>query len=107
MDIVYSDKFKKWLKKLKDPIGYQSVLTRLAQIEETGELGDFKVIKGVKLSILEFRIHCSAGYRIYAHRQGNKLIIMLCAGTKDSQQSDINTAEKICLEYYNVLLRKI
>lgn len=102
MEVIFSPKFEKWLKKLKDPVGYQAIVARLIQIGASGRLGDVKDIKGVKFSILELRIHCSAGYRIYAHKRGNKLIIMLCAGTKDSQQADINAAEKICLEYGDV-----
>ena len=99
MRILFDDRFDKWLSKLHDKIGYDAIVARLTRISTTGELGDYKIIKGSKLKIIEFRIHCSSGYRIYAYRKNEQLIIALCAGSKDSQNADIKSAERICEEY--------
>ena len=51
--------------------------------------------------IFKYRIHCHAGYRLYAYKHGLEIIIMLCAGSKSSQDKDILNAEKIAKEYLN------
>ncbi len=99
MEILYTSKFDKWLRKLNDKTAYDAVVARFARISITGDLGDYKVIQGSRLKIIELRIHCSAGYRIYSYRKNNQLIIVLCAGSKDSQKTDITLAEKLCEAY--------
>jgi putative addiction module killer protein len=49
--------------------------------------------------ISELRIHCGAGYRIYFHRQGNTVVILLCGGDKGSQAKDITTAKRLLDEW--------
>ena len=51
--------------------------------------------------IFKYRIHCHAGYRLYAYKHGLEIIIMLCAGSKSSQDKDILNAEKIAKENLN------
>lgn len=100
MKIIFSSVFSKWLKSLRDPVAHRSVLNRLALLQH-GQPGDVKSIRGVQFPIIELRIHCSAGYRVYACRKGEEIIIILCAGSKDSQKKDIERAEKICKEFFN------
>ena len=76
------------------------ILARLPRIKN-GIEGDFKQLKGLDLAIFEYRIHCHAGYRLYAYKHGLEIIIMLCAGSKSSQDKDILNAEKIAKEYLN------
>jgi putative addiction module killer protein len=45
----------------------------------------------------ELRIHYGPGYRIYFHRQGNTVVIMLCGGGKGSQARDIKYGETVAL----------
>ena len=49
--------------------------------------------------ISELRIHYGPGYRIYFHRQGNTVVILLCGGDKASQAKDIKTAKRLLDEW--------
>jgi putative addiction module killer protein len=60
-----------------------------------GNFGDTDHIEG---SIFELRIHTGAGYRIYYVKKSNKIIILLCAGSKRSQNRDIEKAKKYLLD---------
>lgn len=51
--------------------------------------------------IFKYRIHCHAGYRLYAYKHGLEIIIMLCVGSKSDQAKDFLNAEKIAKEYLN------
>ena len=57
-------------------------------------LGNFGDIDHIEGSIFELRIHTGAGYRIYYAKKGNKIVILLCAGSKRSQSRDIEKAKK-------------
>ena len=67
-------------------------LTRIAQ----GNTSSLKPIKG---AFGEVRIDWGPGYRIYAGRDGNTLIILLGGGTKQRQQKDIEKAAELWEEY--------
>jgi len=45
-------------------------------------------------AISELRIHYGPGNRIYFHRQGNTVVILLCGGDKGSEAKDIETAKR-------------
>ena len=49
--------------------------------------------------ISELRIHHGPGYRIYFHRQGNTVVILLCGGDKAGQAKDIKTAKRLLDEW--------
>jgi putative addiction module killer protein len=49
--------------------------------------------------ISELRIHYGPGYRMYFHRQGNTVVILLCGGDKGSQAKDIKTAKRLRNEW--------
>lgn len=99
---IYRDKagnkpFSKWLNKLKDRKTQLKIDKRIAQLR-TGHMGDFKHLGD---GVLELRIHFGPGYRIYCAKQGQTLIILLCAGDKSSQQKDIDKARKYWKDYQN------
>jgi putative addiction module killer protein len=48
--------------------------------------------------ISELRIHYGPGYRIYFKRRGSRLIVLLCGGTKSTQQRDIKAAKQLADE---------
>ena len=47
----------------------------------------------------ELRVDYGPGYRVYFGRNGNKIIILLCAGSKKSQSKDIELAKQYWTEY--------
>lgn len=57
-------------------------------------LGNFGDIDHIEGSIFELRFHMGAGYRIYYAKKGNKVVILLCGGSKRSQNRDIEKAKK-------------
>jgi putative addiction module killer protein len=55
--------------------------------------------KSVGTGVLELRIDCAAGYRIYFGRDGEALVILLAGGTKKRQQNDIAFAQQCWRDY--------
>jgi putative addiction module killer protein len=81
-----------WLNKL-DVKTRTRINLRFVRLEY-GSYGDYKSL-GNKL--YELRFFFANGYRVYFTEQNNKIIIILCAGNKDTQKKDIKLA-KILLE---------
>lgn len=78
-----------WLGALRDKRARAQIEIRLKRVA-SGNLGDTKPVgEGVS----ELRIDVGGGYRVYYGRQGQALVILLCGGAKDSQQSDIALAK--------------
>jgi putative addiction module killer protein len=82
--------FAKWLQKLDFKI--KSVtMANLLRLEE----GNFSNVKTVGGGIQELKINYQKGYRVYFTNVNGEIIILLCAGDKSSQQSDIAKAKQI------------
>lgn len=96
IEIVQTDEFVKWLKRLKDATARARILVRIRRLSLTENLGD---AKSVGDGIYEMRIDYGPGYRLYYARRGNELILLLMGGDKSSQQKDIEKAKKINSEY--------
>ena len=54
-----------------------------------GNPGQYRSLKG---GVVEMKIDYGPGYRVYYTQRGNVLVILLCGGTKDRQQADIDLA---------------
>ena len=83
--------FDDWFTKL-DTTAALKVRTALARIE-TGNLGDVKPVGR--------RITFGPGYRVYFGQDGDKLVILLCGGTKKRQSKDIEQAKAFWDDYKN------
>jgi len=86
--------FDEWFNKL-DTAAALKVRTALARIE-TGNLGD---VKPVGQGVSERRIPFGPGYRVYFGQDGDKLVILLCGGTKKRQSKDIEQAKAFWDDY--------
>lgn len=73
---------------LRDIEGRIRILRRIERMR-SGALGDVKPVGG---GVSELRIHAGPGYRVYFCRQGERWVILLCGGDKDSQSRDIARA---------------
>jgi len=92
--IEQTERFKKWLQKLKDPIGKAALIRRLNRLKQ-GHAGDSKPIGD---AIYELRVHAGPGYRVYYLHEDEQIILLLCGGDKGSQQRDIEQAKKLAQE---------
>ncbi|WP_282611271.1 type II toxin-antitoxin system RelE/ParE family toxin [Pelagibius sp. Alg239-R121] len=94
IEVQKTDRFEKWIRRLKDRQARTIILSHIDRLQD-GLTGD---IKPVGSGVSELRIHHGPGYRVYLKRQGNVLIVVLCAGNKKTQQKDIALAISIAGE---------
>jgi putative addiction module killer protein len=87
--------FNQWLVALKDAKTTQRILARLNRIR-SGNLGD---CRAVGEGVCELRIHFGPGYRIYFGQDGETLILLICAGEKDTQPRDLRLAHAYWRDY--------
>lgn len=91
VEIIKSDTFDRWLRRLRDPQAKARIEMRIRRLS-LGNAGDVQPI-GDGLS--EMRIDYGPGYRVYYKQQGSTLVILLCGGDKSTQQKDIAKAHLI------------
>lgn len=87
--------FGDWIEDVKDLKTKAKVLTRLDRLK----LGNFGDCKNLGDGVLELRIDYGPGIRLYYSRIRNKVILLLCGGTKRSQDKDIQLAKAYLREY--------
>ena len=94
IEIIKSDTFDRWLRKLRDPQAKARVEMRIRRLS-LGNAGDVQPI-GEGLS--EMRIDYGPGYRVYFMQQSKVLVLLLCGGDKRTQKKDIVNAKRIAAE---------
>lgn len=87
--------FSEWLDGLPDKKARARIRTRLDRVS-LGNLGDHK---SVGEGVVELREHYGPGYRIYCGQEGEKVVVLLCGGDKDSQEGDIEKAQAYWSDY--------
>src|SRR5271168_5116161 len=95
LELTQTELFRKWRTKLKDERARALIASRLDRLAY-GHAGD---AAPVGEGISELRIHYGPGYRIYFHRRGNTVVILLCGGDKRTQAKDTNTAKRLLVEW--------
>lgn len=78
-----------WLQTLRDKQAQAKIRIRLKRLE-AGIFGDCEPVGD---GVLELREHLGAGYRVYFGRHGQRIVILLCGGTKKTQSTDIKIAK--------------
>lgn len=96
LEILQTDEFIKWLKRLRDTDAKARINLRIRRISLTGNFGD---TKSVGDGVFELRINYGPGYRVYYSQRGSEVVLLLIGGDKPSQQRDINKAKKLNAEY--------
>ena len=96
MTVVRSAEFIDWLIRLRDRQARVRIAARLDRIETTGNLGDSQSVGG---DVSELRFNVGPGYRVYFTRKGNTIVVLLCAGDKDTQSRDIARARRMASEW--------
>lgn len=87
--------FDDWFEEIREKNTRAKILTRLDRLK----VGNFGDCKSIGDGIAELRIHYGPGIRIYYSKIGNKIILLLTGGEKDSQSKDINKAKEHLKEY--------
>lgn len=77
-----------WLRKLGDLKARTAIIRRLNRLEQ-GNFGDFKPCRE---GVYELRIDTGPGYRVYYARAGKTVVLLLCGGSKRTQDADIRKA---------------
>lgn len=96
VEILQTDEFEKWLKRLKDVNARARINVRITRLSLTGNFGDYKPVGN---GVYEMRIDYGPGYRLYFSNRGDKIVLLLIGGNKSSQQKDIEKAKKINADY--------
>jgi putative addiction module killer protein len=94
LDVLRAPEFSLWLSRLRDGRARAIIARRIDRIAE-GNLGD---IKPVGQGVSELRINFGPGYRVYLTRRGQRVVVLLCGGDKDSQARDIARAKALSRE---------
>jgi putative addiction module killer protein len=63
----------------------------------TGNLGHSRPVGH---GVSELKINFGPGYRIYYLRDGDSVVVLLCAGDKGSQHDDIERAHEYAADYW-------
>ncbi|HEY4832286.1 MAG TPA: type II toxin-antitoxin system RelE/ParE family toxin [Waddliaceae bacterium] len=87
--------FSLWLKDIKDHLTKAKVRLRLDRLE----MGNFGQCEPVGEGVFELKIDFGPGYRVYFGKIGSKCVLLLCAGDKGSQKSDIQKAKVYFKDY--------
>lgn len=89
------DILREWLKKLKDMRAKSAIYKVIDRLQQ-GNLGNNHYCRD---GVWEIVINCGPGYRLYYAIVGNIVILLLCAGTKRTQQRDIDKAVEYLKKY--------
>lgn len=98
LQAIKSDKFDKWIRKLDDYQALNRINARIARIcANDAFIGDCKQVGG---GVTEVRVQGHGpGYRIYGAIRDNSVLLLLVAGDKASQVTDINMAIELLTEW--------
>ena len=91
MEIRATDTYSRWYRRLRDRGAQLRIDNRIRRLAE-GNPGDVAPVGG---GVSELRINYGPGYRVYYVQRGQRLIILLAGGDKDSQERDIAIARNL------------
>ncbi len=89
MQILRTEEFIDWLKRLRDRQARARISVRIDRLEE----GNPGQTRNVGSGIVEMKIDYGPGYRVYYIQRGDVLVILLCGGDKSTQDKDIQQAK--------------
>jgi putative addiction module killer protein len=87
--------FDEWMNALSDKRAQVAIDLRLERVKK-GNFGNCKSVGG---TVYELKIDVGPGYRAYFGKVGLKIVLLLCAGDKRSQQRDIEKAKKYLQDF--------
>ena len=95
LTLTGADPFQSWLDRLMDLKARVAILRRVDRLS-ADNFGDHKYLKD---GVWELRVDVGPGYRVYYGQHGRTLVLLLCAGSKRTQVSDIAKAVGYWTDY--------
>ena len=95
IEIRRTNEFTAWVRGLSDEKARAKVFARIDRLR-AGNPGD---VKPVGQGVSEMRIDHGPGYRVYFAQRGLVLVLLLCGGTKSTQEDDIATAKALAEQW--------
>jgi putative addiction module killer protein len=89
------DVFDDWLTQLMDARAQAKIANRINRLA----VGNFGDCKSLRQGLYELRIDWGPGYRVYYAMIGKECVLLLCAGDKRKQDSDIQRAIEYLKDY--------
>ena len=89
--------FFSWLNELADLQARVAIQTRLDRLG----LGNFGNCESVGGGVYELKIYVGPGYRVYYAKIGKQIVLLLCGGSKKTQNKDIQKAKTYFQDYKN------
>ena len=102
IDRYGNEPYARWFDKLKNMTLRDAITERMFLIEEHGDFGKHKSLRG---GLWELHFDIGPGYRVYYMLEGRMVILLLCGGNKTSQDDDIALARKY-IKYYRLHHKK-
>lgn len=96
LEIVKSEAYEQWFRKLKDRQVQARINARVLRVQQFGHFGD---VKPVREGVSEMRVDYGPGYRIYFMQRGSLVVVLLAGGDKSTQDADIKVAIRIAKEW--------
>lgn len=93
-EVYRTEAFDQWLAGLRDLKAVAKITARIDRLQ-LGNPGDAAPVGD---GVVELRIHYGPGYRVYFVRHGHILVVLLCGGTKATQDGDIKIAKEMAAE---------
>lgn len=96
MEILTTDVYDKWFRKLKDAQARARINLALRRCQVEGRVvGDLKPVGG---QVHEMRFHFGPGYRVYYLQHHQNVVLLLIGGDKSSQAADISKAKNLAAQ---------
>jgi len=94
IEVRRTEPFDIWLLGLRDRVGAAVIARRIRRLA----FGAFGDIRPVGEGVSELRVHHGPEYRVYLTRRGQRVVVLLCGGDKDSQARDFARAKMLAKE---------
>lgn len=98
LEFYDDDAFIKWRKALPQ-MARRKLDTRLTRLESGNPGPPETGWKSLGEGVYELKIHEGIGYRVYFAFSGEHIVLLLCGGTKPTQDADIERAKKLWAEW--------
>lgn len=94
IEVRKTEIFTAWFSALRDREARIRIQVRIDRLA-TGNPGQHRVLTG---GVCEMKIDHGPGYRVYYARHGDAWVVLLCGGSKKTQNADIDAALALAKE---------